>query len=83
VSSSGASGITPVSDTSPWEGRFPKRPWTSDGPRIEPPVSDPSARSSHGYEPILAPYSFRIISDMDSDLRLRFNEIVKLELQNL
>ena len=55
VSSCGASGITPVRATRPCDGRLPNRPCTCDGPRMEPPVSEPMVRSSQGYDPIPAP----------------------------
>jgi hypothetical protein len=55
VSRFGDNGITPSRGTSPWEGLFPKQPFTSDGPRIDPPVSDLSPISSQSYAPIPAP----------------------------
>jgi hypothetical protein len=34
---------------------LPNRPWTCDGPRTLPPVSEPSETSSHGYAAVPAP----------------------------
>ena len=42
----GARGLTPASDTKPWEGRKPKIPQLLAGSRTDPPVSLPGATST-------------------------------------
>ena len=46
VSKLDAWGSTPSSDIRPWVGRMPYRPQKLEGIRTEPPVSDPSAKST-------------------------------------
>ena len=55
VSSSGERGMTSSSTTAPCEGRLPNTPFTPAGPRMDPPVSLPTAKSSHGYAATAVP----------------------------
>src|SRR6476660_7177645 len=47
VSSVGANGITPATESSPCDGRHPQIPQLLAGTRTEPPVSVPIAKSTH------------------------------------